>query len=519
LQNFLPFYATSNYDEIQLLETINSSMSLFKTESCIETLTYYDTFDWRLYHESLALVEGAGLYTLSRLNDGQRQASAQAGDKPAFVWDFPPGMLQNQLAPILQMRALLALAQVEKQAAAYRVLNEDQKTVVYLISEIMRLPQTDTESPLITRFRLKPVRGYDDQAQALALLLQEQGLVATGDDRAYTKIMQAARRAPGDYSSKIALQLEPAMRADEATKTVLRFLLLVMQQNEAGIKKDIDTEFLHDFRVAVRRTRSALSQVKRVFPAAVTERFKADFRAVGRFSNDLRDLDVYLLSETGYRALLPEILADDIGPLFTHLKRKRSQVLKQVRRDLESEQYLRIIQAWQAFLNEPSRDDPSAPNAGQPIINLAQARLYKIYRRIVKAGHQILENVADEKLHALRIECKKLRYLMEFFASLFPEDEIGQLVKQLKKLQDNLGDFNDLCVQEEYLLRAAAELPAAKAESQEALLAIGGLISRLDQERQVVKADFAKTFTNFASPENQAHFKRLFKPQKKVAAR
>jgi CHAD domain-containing protein len=137
----------------------------------------------------------------------------------------------------------------------------------------------------------------------------------------------------------------------------------------------------------------------------------------------------------------------------------------------------------------------------------------------VKAGHQILENVADEKLHALRIECKKLRYLMEFFASLFPEDEIGQLVKQLKKLQDNLGDFNDLCVQEEYLLRAAAELPAAKAESQEALLAIGGLISRLDQERQVVKADFAKTFTNFASPENQAHFKRLFKPQKKVAAR
>jgi CHAD domain-containing protein len=372
---------------------------------------------------------------------------------------------------------------------------------------------------LITRFRLKPVRGYDDQAQALALLLQEQGLVATGDDRAYTKIMQAARRAPGDYSSKIALQLEPAMRADEATKTVLRFLLLVMQQNEAGIKKDIDTEFLHDFRVAVRRTRSALSQVKRVFPTAVTERFKADFRAVGRFSNDLRDLDVYLLSETGYRALLPEILADDIGPLFTHLKRKRSQVLKQVRRDLESEQYLRIIQAWQAFLNEPSRDDPSAPNAGQPIINLAQARLYKIYRRIVKAGHQILENVADEKLHALRIECKKLRYLMEFFASLFPEDEIGQLVKQLKKLQDNLGDFNDLCVQEEYLLRAAAELPAAKAEPQEALLAIGGLISRLDQERQVVKADFAKTFTNFASPENQAHFKRLFKPQKKVAAR
>ena len=116
------------------------------------------------------------------------------------------------------------------------------------------------------------------------------------------------------------------------------------------------------------------------------------------------------------------------------------------------------------------------------------------------------------------LSAKKLRYLMEFFASLFPEDEIGQLIKQLKKLQDNLGDFNDLYVQEDYLLHVTAELPAAKAESQKALLAIGGLISRLDRERQAVKADFATTFTTFAAPKNQILFKKLFKPSKKVAA-
>ena len=45
--------------------------------------------------------------------------------------------------------------------------------------------------------------------------------------------------------------------------------LQTLRINEDGVRKDLDSEFLHDFRVAVRRTRSALSQIKGVFPAAV----------------------------------------------------------------------------------------------------------------------------------------------------------------------------------------------------------------------------------------------------------
>ena len=147
------------------------------------------------------------------------------------------------------------------------------------------------------------------------------------------------------------------MRSDEATKVILRFLLHVMRINEVNIEKDLDTEFLHDFRVAIRRTRSALGQIQYVFPTGTTDRFKKDFAFVGKLSNELRDLDVYLLNENTYKAMLPPALRDDIDPLFEYLRQKRSKALQKVLSGLKSKKYAKILQDWEAFLNQPRQDD------------------------------------------------------------------------------------------------------------------------------------------------------------------
>jgi CHAD domain-containing protein len=203
-------------------------------------------------------------------------------------------------------------------------------------------------------------------------------------------------------------------------------------------------------------------------------------------------------------------LRDDIDPLFDYLREKRSKALQEVISGLKSKTYKQILQDWDVFLNEPQQDSPTASNSDLPIIDLARKRIYKRYRRIVKDGNLILENTEDEMLHALRIECKKLRYLMEFFASLFLRKKINVLIEQLKKLQDNLGDFNDLCVQEEYLLNIVEELPATDQQSKKALVAIGSLIGTLDGEKKIVKDAFAETFTKYASPANKRSFRELF---------
>ncbi|MDH3258131.1 MAG: CHAD domain-containing protein, partial [Deltaproteobacteria bacterium] len=100
-------------------------------------------------------------------------------------------------------------------------------------------------------------------------------------------------------------------------------------------------------------------------------------------------------------------------------------------------------------------------------------------------------------------------------SSLFPPQKMSELIGQLKKLQDNLGDFNDFSVQEEYLLHVAEELPATDQKSKKTLVAIGSLIGSLETKKQAVKGKFAKTFSNFASPPNKKLFRELFATKEK----
>jgi CHAD domain-containing protein len=99
---------------------------------------------------------------------------------------------------------------------------------------------------------------------------------------------------------------------------------------------------------------------------------------------------------------------------------------------------------------------------------------------------------------------------MEFFAGLFPEHKMSKGVKILKKLQDNLGEYNDLCVQIKYLLDISMQLPLTRKPNNKTLLAIGSLISTLESEKEISKNAFKEKFAQFSSEENRAFFSELF---------
>ncbi len=323
---------------------------------------------------------------------------------------------------------------------------------------------------------------------------------------------QAVSQTSGAYAGE-PHELDPNMKAGEATRLILRHFLETMRANEAGIKADIDSEFLHDYRIAVRRTRSALNQIRKVFPPEATDHFKREFRTLGQLTNELRDLDVYLLAEADFAALLPDAMKEDITPIFDYLRSHRSDAQAEVVAGLESDAYARLLEEWDSFLHESvSENDPD--NASVPVINLARKRIIRQYRRILDDGNYILKHTEDSLLHALRIECKRLRYLLEFFADLFPPKEMARLIKQLKSLQDNLGEFTDLAVQQTYLLSIAEGLDIDEARARRALVATGFLVESMARRQQVVRADFAGTFKRFASPSHQRYFIKVFAKKK-----
>ena len=498
--------------QADLIDSILVDNYFYKVEEPVsEKWIFFDTFDWRLFNKSLTLHQSGQQLTLRRLTNGESIESIKWTSRPVFAWDFPDGTFRKRLQSITRARAVLMLGEVHTQSRTYRVLNTDLKTVARLVYTQVR-SQPDSNSPLMGEYIiLQPVRGYPRYEQQLTKELEEIGHTTSIIEDIYTSAIKKTRIKPGSYSPKLGLQLEPSMRSDVAMKTIFRRLLKIMRANEAGIKADVDTEFLHDYRIAIRRTRSVLTQTKNVYPKEITNRFRRDFASMGQISNSLRDLDVYLLSEGSYRAMLPEIMQDDIHPLFSYLKGQRTLALKNVIRYLESEDYAQILQRWEVFIDNSKSEIYDETNSTLPVIDLARKQIYKQYRGVVRDGNNILDHTQDELLHLLRIESKKLRYLMEIFSSLFPRKKISRLIKQLKILQDNLGEFNDLAVQQEQLLEIAGELPVIDKPSKMALVATGYLVETMARRQRNVKAGFAKTFARFSSINNQELYQELFK--------
>jgi CHAD domain-containing protein len=94
--------------------------------------------------------------------------------------------------------------------------------------------------------------------------------------------------------------------------------------------------------------------------------------------------------------------------------------------------------------------DDGASRYGQPARELAAQLLARRQRKARKRGREFADMPAAER-HKLRIALKKLRYTAEFFASLYPRKRTDKYVNALKRLQDDLGDLNDLAVAERLL--------------------------------------------------------------------
>jgi CHAD domain-containing protein len=465
--------------------------------------TYYDSFDWRLYSNGVTCElnqsKFASILTLTNLKTGLVIASIELDEVPKFSQQFAPGAVRSILEPILEMRALLPVCTLNYESYHLNIINKDEKTVLRLLIEEHEL--------LNNRLVLQPVKGYDKAAgHIVEILTPKLGLRPT-DKPVLLPALRLHGRRPGEYSSKLNINLDPTMRADIASKYIYSHLLKAIKANEQGTIADTDSEFLHDFRVAVRRTRSGLSQIKGVLPDNICAHYAEFFSWLGQITGFTRDLDVYLLNFEHDKSSLPASIREDLNPLHDFLLAKKQKAQKELSTKLQSTKYKSTLSEWEQYLKKPSFKTPIEQNAHLTIKELADKRIWKIFNRVLQEGDAINRQSPAETLHALRKTCKKLRYLMEFFQSLYPEHQIKHLVKNLKELQEVLGNFQDYEVQEQNLKLFSEEMMVLNTPS---ILAMGVLIQNLDARRCSARKDFASRFEDFKQEENQSAFKSLF---------
>jgi CHAD domain-containing protein len=516
-ETLLEYRLPQQYRISDIKNTLKDAFALVEKPARHFVRCYYDTFDWRLYQEGCLLLseseDGRALMVLRGINTTLGQRTVNVETVPAFADDFPSPMWRQRLGPLLSPRALLPQLNLQCHAIPLQYLDAQGKLRLQLVIENNRLKLDKGYRMPGKRIRLLPVKGYETELrQVVHFLTHDLGLVRMDADE-LTSGLALLQRHTGDYSAKLDVVLEPGMTSEAAMKKILLQLLDTMERNEAGVIKDIDPEFLHDFRVALRRTRSALGQIKGVFDKPQRAAFRNEFSWLGGVTGPTRDLHVYLMQYESYCNSLPPELRPHLAPLKTSVQTSLAQEKKALVRHLKSQHYRHMKQDWRAFLSRAPVVLPELKHAQRPIKEVAGERIWKMVRRVLKDGHAITAASPAEKLHRLRIDCKKLRYLLEFFVSLYPPAKMKRLIKALKQLQDNLGEFNDLQVQMASLQHFQEQMAAQGESAPQTEVALEQLIAHLNELQLSQRLLFHDSFSQFSAPKTRALFEALFKPQ------
>ncbi len=474
------------------------------------SLTFYDSFDWRLHNAGARLgheqgPDGAWLIWHKPGAD-PAELRLPCETVPPFPAELPAGPLRDRLAALLDMRALLPMAAVVCRQWSLRALGEEDKTIAHVRVDEAALAGGGAE--LGCRIHVEPLRGYAREAKTMLRAI-EAALGATGgpDDLAL-RAMKLAGHVPGSYSSKLAVRLERRQTALAAFADLFGALLASLLANEAGTRADTDSEFLHDFRVAVRRARSLVSAAKHVLPDDGGA-FAGELRWLGAETTGLRDLDVFLLSFDELRAWLPAEDAAALDPLYAYLRREQRTTQARLVTVLASERYADLVRRWRA-VSQDTRVDQAGPEAGLPVTAVARDLIWSAYRRLLRDGRAIDAQSPPEALHELRKRGKRLRYLVEAFGSLWPAPAVKAAIDDLKGLQDNLGRFQDRYVQAESLRGFAQALADGGEAGVPTLLAIGGLCVQLQRDGDKAREEFATRFAVFDAPAARRHYGDLF---------
>lgn len=465
---------------------------------------HLDTFDGRLADGGLTLWRESASrsvpMTLTLVDpDGSSRpvTAAPARADRIFASDIATGAIRDRIAALIESRALTPQVRVRSSVRRITVCNADGKTVVRVaIEDPMVVLARRATAALSRRVHVIPVRGYPGAFRRVTELLGSELELSVAAEPIVADAHRVAGVAVGGVSSRVDVTVEPGMRADHATIVICRRLADIVEANLPGTLADVDTEFLHDLRVAVRRTRSVVKQMTGMFPPVATERARADLRWIQEITGPTRDLDVQIAQWPALVAAVNPTRADDLGAVDDLLRRHRGAAFTRMRRQMKGQRYETAWTAWRELLDRPLSVVDDADHS-EPIVDVAGRRVRAVYRSIVKRGSEI-DHAAPETLHDLRKRGKELRYLLELFGDLWPADAVQPLVSTLKDLQDELGRFQDDEIHSGQLRQLAPEL-ATMPSGTDAIIALGAVIDELAADQRRAREDFADRFAPFAA--------------------
>ncbi len=200
-------------------------------------------------------------------------------------------------------------------------------------------------------------------------------------------------------------------------------------------------ESIHQMRVALRRLRSAMTMFKEMLTDPASDVLRAELRWLQQTLGAARDWDV-LLADTV--APLEELLGNLAGyeKLCALIAARRQRARADALAELAKPRLTKLMLQLAFWTERAGADHPLAQRL---VSDLARVILDKRHRKVRREMARF-SDLSVEGRHQCRIDIKKLRYAVDFFAGLYPARRGQRLLPLLAGLQDRLGTLNDVAI-------------------------------------------------------------------------
>ena len=336
------------------------------------TTTLVDTFDGRIHRAGLRLeLRRAEAIELVLSGEDVVPAHLVVSAAPRVLADLPTGPFRSRIVALVDVRALLPQLRVRLdhstgvwrdgtgKVVAVAELHEDVRVVGrpnVVGSTTIEIHEVPGYAEVGPPSRRRAARCWNRRASPDTL---EQCAAAAGIDLA-------------GFTANATVPLERDMAALDGFRLVCANLATTMVANWQGTIDQTDTVFLHQLRIAVRRTRTVLGAAKSVLPAAVLEPARDGFAWLATSTGAARDLDVYLLEWDHYIDPLGPAAASALTPVRELLERRCADAHRELGDVLRSERAAELLADWRMWLDEPvpeplaarrCRGEPEMPSA------------------------------------------------------------------------------------------------------------------------------------------------------------
>ena len=241
-------------------------------------------------------------------------------------------------------------------------------------------------------------------------------------------------------------------RADEPISDIARQIIFSLaaklEQYESDLNVETSVTAVHETRKTTRKMRTALDLFEPYFRERLLRTYRRRARKFMRRLGRSRDIAVFLLKLEGFvvESVDTDCLSDEerlaLKGLTQYWQDQRNKADTRLRRYLAKGKYQRLLDDLQAFGRGDAGE--TAPSGDQMPVKTGYIAPVMIYSKLgrVRATGDHLGELLPERLHALRITCKELRYTLEFFEGLLGPPA-GGCIDAVKRMLTLLGDVND----------------------------------------------------------------------------